>query len=460
MLTNTEDSAKTDAPVLHLRRTLGLGRAVALGLSGTIGGGIFVLVGPATAEAGPGILLAFVLAFLAALLFALPYAELACLYPRAGGGYAATRATLGPWWGFVMGWGYWGAWVAVGGYVTLGFGGYLHALTGLPAIPIALVLTAAITALNLCNTHLVGRTQAAVIILGGGALVAFGVLGLPHAHAHAARFVPFLPHGLGGVALATPAALLALNGFDAVAAAGEEIVRPEDILPRTILLTLLIALGVYLLVTIVAVGALPYTALGASSTPLAAAARIFLGPAGSSLISIAALLTTASTANAALGAGSRIVFGMARDGALPRGVGLVQARNGSPWVAVLITGAALAIVAASGSVTEAAAVGGFLYVLHYAFPLVGLARLRLRPGPVSGFRTPAPRLTMPLAGAALLFLLGASGRVGLVGGLGWLLVGVLAYAAGRVTMARKAPAAVGAVRPSLPDHAQAERRSA
>jgi APA family basic amino acid/polyamine antiporter len=446
------------APPLRLRRTLGLGRAVALGLSGTIGGGIFVLVGPATGQAGPGILIAFMLAFGAALLFALPYAELASRYPRAGGGYAATRATLGQGWGFLMGWGYWGAWVAVGGYVTLGFGGYLHALTGLPPIPSALALIAAVMALNLCHARVVGRAQAAVIILGGGALVAFGLLGLPQLHAHAARFVPFLPHGFGGVAAAAPAALLALNGFDTVAAAGEEVVRPERTLPRAILLTLLIALGVYLLVTIVAVGALPYTALGASPTPLAAAARTFLGPAGSSLISIAALLTTASTANAALGAGSRIIFGMARDGVLPRAMGRVRAPGGTPWVAILLMGAALAAVAASGSVAVAAAVGGFLYVLHYAFPLVGLARLRLKGGPPSGFRTPAPYFVLPLAGVACLFLLGASGLVGLVGGLGWLLAGLLAAVACRVARGGDSTAHVPTSRPRDEPRTRSGRR--
>jgi APA family basic amino acid/polyamine antiporter len=241
----------------QLQRTLGLGQAVALGVSGTLGGGIFVLVGTAAGQAGPGALLAFALAFAAALLIALPYAELACRFPRAGGGYAATRAALGPGWGFLMGWGYWGAWVFASGFVTLGFGGYLQAVTGLPPISGALALITAITGLNLHNVRLAGRAQAAVIILGVGVLAAFGLLGLPFALGHAARFDPFLPRGLGGVAAATSPAFLALNGFDTVAAAGEEVTRPERTLPRAILLTLLIALGLYLLVTSVAVGALP-----------------------------------------------------------------------------------------------------------------------------------------------------------------------------------------------------------
>src|SRR5215471_13313287 len=143
----------------QLRRVLTLREAVALGVGGTIGGGIFVLVGAAAGRAGPGVLLAFVLAFAVSLLIALPYAELACRYPLAGGGYAFARVLLGPHWGFLMGWGYWGAYVFVSGYVTLGFGGYLHALTGLPAVPGALALTGLCTAINLAGIRLSGLAQ-------------------------------------------------------------------------------------------------------------------------------------------------------------------------------------------------------------------------------------------------------------------------------------------------------------
>src|SRR6266545_1936188 len=111
-----------------LRRALGLREAVTPGLGGTVGGGIFVLIGSAAGQAGPAVLLSFGLAFLVSLVIALPYAELACRLPRAGGGYAFTREILGPGWGFLMGWGYLGAYVFASGYVTLGFGGYLEPL--------------------------------------------------------------------------------------------------------------------------------------------------------------------------------------------------------------------------------------------------------------------------------------------------------------------------------------------
>src|SRR5579864_3968105 len=166
----------------QLRRVLSLREAVALGVGGTIGGGIFVLVGAAAERAGPGALLAFVFAFGLSLLIALPYAELACRYPLAGGGYAFARALLGPHWGFLMGWGYWGAYIFISGYVTLGFGGYLHALTGLPPVPGALALIGICTIINLVGVRLSGLVQSLVIGLAMAALLGFSIAGLWHIH--------------------------------------------------------------------------------------------------------------------------------------------------------------------------------------------------------------------------------------------------------------------------------------
>src|SRR6266700_516911 len=311
----------------RLHRVLTLREAVALGIGGTIGGGIFVLVGAAAGRAGPAALLAFVLAFGVSLVIALPYAELACRYPLAGGGYAFARALLGPHWGFLMGWGYWGAYIFISGYVTLGFGGYLHALTGLSPILGTLALIGISTGINLVGVRLSGLVQSLVIGAATVALLAFSVLGLPHVHVE--QFAPFLPFGLGGVAVATLLAFLAFGGFDMVAAAGEEIASPERNLPRAILLTLLLVLGLYLLVTFVALGVLPWNELGSSSAPLATAATQFLGSAGRQFTAVAALLTTAATGNAVLVVTSRVAFAMARDRLLPAPLARVHSTTGT-----------------------------------------------------------------------------------------------------------------------------------
>ncbi|WP_211261667.1 APC family permease [Pseudonocardia acaciae] len=409
-----------------LRRGLGLREAVSLGVGGTIGGGIFVLIGQGAALAGPGVLISFGLAFVAALLIALPYAELSCRYPLAGGGYAMTRQVLGEHWGFVMGWSFWGGYIFVSGYVIVGFGGYLSALTGLPVVLGSLLLVAVCTAVNLGGVRLSGRWQNVVILLGIVVLAVFafgGVLSL-----HPDLLASFLPAGLGGVAAATLVTFLAFGGFDMVAAAGEEVVEPRRNLPKAIILTLFLVLGLYVLVALAAVGTLSPEQL-ATEAPLADAAQRLAGPAGGTLMAVAALLTTAATANAVLIVTSRISFAMARDGLLPARLASVSRSTRVPWVTIALNGALFAVIAATVSIPLAAKIGGFLYVLHFVFPLVVLVVTRRRklPSGEQDFRIPAVWLVMPLAFIACGCLFLTSGLIGLSGGGVWLLIGLVCH---------------------------------
>lgn len=246
-----------------------------------------------------------------------------------------------------MGWGYWGAYVLLSGYVTLGFGGYLGAATGLPAPMGAVALVAACTALNLLGVKVSGRAQTLVVLVALSGLAGFAAWGLPGLDSSQLR--PFAPHGANGVLAASLLAFLSFGGFDMVAAAGEEVEHPEHNLPRAILLTLAAVLGLYLTVTLVAVGTVPAARLGASGAPLADAALAFGGPLGRRLILACALLTTAATANAVLVVTSRIVFAMARDRFLPTRLAAVSARTGTPGAAVLGNGLLMGTMAALGT---------------------------------------------------------------------------------------------------------------
>jgi len=327
-----------------------------------------------------------------------------------------------------MGWGYWGAYIFVSGYVTLGFGGYLQVITGIPLIYGALALVTLSTAINLVGVRISGRVQTTVVLLAIGALVGFALTGLPYVEP--SNLSPFFPHGVSGVLAAALLAFLAFGGFDMVAAAGEEVATPERNLPLAILFTLGAVLGLYLLITYVSVDVLPWNQLGASRAPLSDAAARFLGSVyGPKLIALAAVFTTAATGNAVLVVTSRIVFAMSRDGLLPRVLSRVHKSTGAPWIAVLLDGALLALVALTGSVAFAAAVGGFLYTLSFIFPLTALVVLRRRSGGQvkPSFRTPAAHLVLPLAFAASLVLLVASGETGILAGLTWLAAGLIVY---------------------------------
>ncbi|MCL5783286.1 MAG: amino acid permease [Candidatus Thermoplasmatota archaeon] len=407
---------------------MGLPGALAVGVGGTIGGGIFVLVGKAAFGAGPAVILSFIIAFFAALLIAIPYAELACRFPLAGGAYAFTSQVLGRRWAMVAGWNYWGAYIFVSGYVTLGFGGYLDLLTGIPETYGSLLLVAVITTVNLAGIRSSGKVQVLLVILAMGSLLSFAALGIPHIHAR--NFSPFFPHGIGGVSSAALIAFLAFGGFDMIASAGEEVKNPERNLPAAIILTLLIVLIAYLAVTVVAVGTLPLSYLGNSTAPLSEVAVTFLGTSGSRLIALAAIITTAATASAVLIATSRISFAMARDGLFPGFMSRVDGRRGTPYAAVLVNGVLLGAIVLTGSIELAVAVGGFLFTLHFIFPLASLTKLKLEsrngnPGQVSPFTMPLPKIVMPAAFFLSFLLIYSSGLTGIALGSAWMGAGLI-----------------------------------
>ncbi len=440
----TEKMVKIGGPIQQKRakldRTMGLREMVALGVGGTIGGAIFILVGTAIEQAGPlGALLSFVLAFFVALVIALPYAELACRYPVAGGGYAFVQAILGRHWGFLMGWVYAGCWLCIGSYVTLGFGGYLQqvlsgALPSIMALPhtvTALLLITAIVTINLTKGHLFVRLQKVIVLLAVVALITAGVAGLYGAMvglhgATLSRFAPIFPHGVSGILETASLAFLALSGFDLVATTGEEVKNPQRMLPLAILLTLGIVLLLYLLVIAATAGVLSGYELN-TKTPLADAAKQTFGGGGQLFIAIAAVLTTAATANAVLIATSRITFAMARDGLLPRLFAYLHPSTKVPWIAIITSGIILALLALTDSIPLLAATGSFLYVLQFVFPLAALVVVRSRSKKIPSFRTPALYLILPLAFGGCLILLYASGQKGMLGGLSWLIAGLMIH---------------------------------
>lgn len=319
-----------------LHRVLGLPEAVALGVGGTVGGGIFVLVGVAAGLAGPGALAAFGLAFAAALVIAVPYAELSCRLPLAGG-YAFVREVLGPHWGFLEGWGYWGAYVFVSGYVTIGFGGYLAAVTGLPVVAGAVGVVVASTALNLLGVRISGRAQALVVLVAVVGLVTFALWGSAGRSSGAPGPVPAVRwrRRAAGRAGRVPGVRRVRHGRRRRRGGARPRAQPapgDPDHPRD-------RAGAVPRVAFVALGVQPADRLGASEAPLAVVAEEFGGLAGRGLIAFSALLAveadarTALTSFEALGAECDAAAAFLRDlgvhaaRAGPRGLGTLTKRE-------------------------------------------------------------------------------------------------------------------------------------
>jgi APA family basic amino acid/polyamine antiporter len=315
-----------------LARELGLWEVTLSGVGIIFGAGIYALIGVAAGEAGNAVWLSFVISATAALFTALSYAELSSMYPRAGAEYEYTAEAAGEWLAFVVGWLIIFSGIVAAATVALGFANYLSALTGAPVTPVAALLLIALMALLLIGIR--ESTLVAVIftVVEAGGLLLIIIAGIPYLGS-----VDYLemPLGLPGVFSAAALVFFAFLGFEEMVKFSEETVSPERTVPRAILIALSICTVLYILVSISAVSVIGWEGLAASEAPFNAVAEAVWGEAGGTVLSVIALFATANTVLLLLLAASRISYGMARSGSLPRSLSQVHPTRQTPFVAII-----------------------------------------------------------------------------------------------------------------------------
>ncbi len=328
------------------RAKLSLAGSTLLGIGAMVSGGIFVLTGIAGEMAGPGAVLAFLLAGVLALLSALSFAELGPALPRAGGPYDFTSEALGPFYGFVTGIMYLLGYVAASASYAIAFGIYLETLVPVAPVWSAVGLLVVLGALNVVAGDAAHALGSGLTLVKAGALVLFVLVGLWFVNV--ANLQPALPSGLGPVVEATGVLFLTYLGFDIVTTGAEDMEDPERDLHRAVLLSLGIVLVIYLLTSLVTVGIVPRADLGGAA--LATAARTMGGEVAAGAVSLVALAATASASNATILATSRVTYAMAREGLLPRALERVHERFRTPWLAVLAASGAMVVAGGLGAV--------------------------------------------------------------------------------------------------------------
>jgi len=371
-------------------RHLGLFGATTVGVGAIVGGGILALAGVAFETAGPGAILAFALNGGIAFLTAASFAELARRFPQSGGTYTYAKRVLPIEIAFVVGWVVWFASIIAGVLYALGFAvfaaeGSARMISALGVegawldsetirLALALAATAAYT-LSLArhasgggNAATIGKVVVFAVLIAGGAWTA-----LSATTPVAGRLAPLAPFGATSVVAAMGYTFIALQGFDLIAAVGGEVRDPERNLPRAMYLSLVIALAIYLplLFLLATVGAAPDVPIAeiARANPeglVAEAAERFLGPVGYWLVIGAGVLSMLSALQANLLGASRVAFAMARDRTLPRRLGRMRGRSGTPVLAVATTAAMLAaIVLVIGDVSAAGAASSLIFLVSF-----------------------------------------------------------------------------------------------
>lgn len=409
--------------ILRLNRTLGLKESTSLGIGAMVGAGIFVLSGVATGKAGPAVMVAFLLAAVLEILLGLCYAELASRYPRAGGSYEYVRENLGSLIGTIIGWAYWGAWLAASSFVSQGFGNYLHSLTGAPSLVSALSLLVCLGILNVLGVKFSGWVQVGIVVIEITLLFIFFAFG--SSHVHYSLYKPFAPNGIHGIISAALVGFLSMVGWDGIVAAGEEVKNPRRTIPMAIFLSIFIVFLLYLSLLFVTTGIVPWQELGKSPVPVAFASTKIFGSYGP-LLDMVIVIALIATANAFILSISRTAFAMGRNGLLPRVFSIIHSRFETPvWAICLGVGIQITFTAFS-SINIAVSATGFLYILTFIFTMVAFFVSRRRVSQeerLAQFQVPLYPVTPILALCICLLLLWPVGKSGFITGAIWIAIG-------------------------------------
>lgn len=431
------DAAPGGADAPHLKRSITTFQLTMIGVGGTIGTGIFFILSEAVPEAGPAVILSFVLAAVVAGLTVLCYAELASTIPSSGSSYSYSYATLGETVAFIVGaclvleYGVSAAAVAVGWseYLnllldrTVGWSfpdalSYAPDEGGILNLP-AVILVFLCIVLLLRGASESARANAIMVVVKVSVLVLFVVVGVTGFQVD--HFSQFAPFGFAGVSIATGSIFFSFIGLDAIATAGEEVHNPKKAIPVALMTSLAIVTVVYLLVAAVAVGAQDWEEFAGQKAGLAAILEHLTGSRWPSIIlAVGAVISIFSVTLICLYGQTRILFAMGRDGLIPSAFSRIDRRTQTPMVNTVIVGAVVAVLAGAvplGILADLTSIGTLV-----AFLLVSVGVIVLRrtaPSLPRGFKVPGYPVTPVLSILACLYVIRGLDTVTLVAFAVW-----------------------------------------
>ena len=435
-VSDLQKEADTDK---SLKRALSALNLTTLGIGAIIGTGIFVLTGTVAAvNSGPAVVLSFVLAGVASIFAALCYAEFASLVPMAGSAYTYGYATLGELFAWIIGWDLvleyalgavtvaigWSGYVvsflrtalhidfpcalsaARGTLVTCADGTTTTALFNLPAI----LIIAIVTTLLVVGIKESATVNNAIVFIKLAVVLLF-IFGAAHA-VTSANWKPFMPqnegpglYGWSGVMTGAAIVFFAYIGFDAVSTAAQEAKNPQKDMPIGIIGSLLICTVLYIIVSGIATGVVPYKELNVPDPIAVAADRAGMGWM-SDIIKFGAIMGLSSVILVMLLGQSRVFWTMSRDGLLPQFVNSIHPRFRTPWITSIITGVAVAFVSALLTVREASSLVSIGTLLAFVIVSIGIMVLRVRePKLKRAFRTPWIWFVAPAGAVSALYLM-------------------------------------------------------
>lgn len=372
----------------RLKKELKFRDVYVIATGATLSAGFFLLPGIAAQQAGPALILAYMLAALPMIPAMFSVVELATAMPRAGGVYYFLDRSLGPYFGTIGGIGTWLALVLKVSFALVGMGAYLSLfLEDMPITPIAIMIALILGAINLIGTKKGSKLQIFLVFGLLSILSLFFLGGAPHFHTE--NFQNFFSAGFDSIVATAGMVYISYVGVTKVASLSEEVEDPERNLPKGVIYALATAIVVYFVGTLLIVALVPQSELQGNLTPVAAAARYAMGSFGVLLVSIAALFAFVSVANAGLMSASRYPLAMSRDHLLPsrfRRIG----KFGTPIQSIFLTVATIITILILFNPMRIAKLASAFQLLMFA--LVCLAVIVMRESRIQsydpGYRSP------------------------------------------------------------------------
>jgi APA family basic amino acid/polyamine antiporter len=400
-------------PDTPLRRCLDALDLTLLGIGAIIGAGVFVLTGiVAATKAGPGISLSYVIAGLAALFSALAYAELATCIGGCGSAYNYAYVVFGELIAWIIGWDLILEYTLSVSTVAMGWSGYMNdvlrsvnlvlpdkliktpfegGIMNLPAILI-IVLIAILLCIGAKHS---ARFNAAVVFIKLLTIAVF--IGVAADHVHAQYWHPFLPFGWNGVAEGAALVFFAYIGFDALSTAAEETINPQRNLPIGIITSLVFCTLIYIVVSILLTGIVPYTALNTKS-PVASALYLLNLPIAAGIVAAGAIAGLTTVMLVMYYGLTRICLAITRDQLLPSTFAKVHPRTQTPILIILFSGVIIAVIAGFVPISKSAELVNIGTLSAFTLVCGGVTVLRwIRPDLPRPFRTPFSPL-LPILG--------------------------------------------------------------
>src|ERR687889_2199213 len=442
-LSEMEDESRNSG----LFKSLGLWQLTAIGVGGIIGVGIFSLAGLVAAGSesapgvGPAVLISFLVAGLASAAAALSYAEFAGMIPRAGSAYTYGYVALGEIVGWFIGWDLLLEYIAIVAVVAIGISGYLTAFLAGFGIHLPVAITASaeeggvvnVPAILICllvtfilsrGTRTFGRFE--LIAVAIKIVLILFIIGLGVFYIDTQNYDPFMPAGFGPVLTGAATVFFAVFGYDAMSTAAEEAEDGKKHMPKAILLSLVIAMTLYVAATLVLTGMQNYTEID----PEAGFASAFQGvglPVIASIISIFAVLSILTVMLTFLLGVTRVWFSMSRDGLLPPWFAKVD-RHGTPQRVTWIAGVASAVLAGVFPIREVADLTNIGILAAFVVVSVSVIYFRYaRPDTARTFRLPLMPVVPAFGVLASLFLILQLHWETWLRFVIWLLIGLVIY---------------------------------